>query len=154
MGNLEIGHLTFVGAGEFDTSYAPIEYDDGRYHIKCVVNYGSFLLTEQYREGGILWSITDTETKAEIRLIAQEGDARLILFAEDREKGEQASTEYALIEGCHAQSAKDSLIGQLRAELDQVADRTKWEPIMEAAGRNIDMEATLEGLGYSPERQD
>lgn len=146
---LGIGHLPFVGAGDFDTSYAPIEFDDGQYHVRCVVNYGSFDRLGQYREGGILWVVADEEGTQEIHLVAQEGDARMILFAEDKEAGEQASVEQSLGETCYAHVAKGQMFSQLHAELAQAYDIGKWEPILQVAFKGMDFSATLEGLGYS-----
>lgn len=151
MADLKVDHLPFVGAGEFDTSYAPVEFDDGQYHVKCVVNYGSFYVNEEYREGGIMWSVTDTETDDEIRLVAQEGDARVILFAESTRRAEQASTEYSLADTAYAHVAKGTLFRQLTREIarNDEMNADKWKPLLQAAFRNINMEATLQGLGYN-----
>lgn len=148
MADLTIGHLPFVGAGEFDTSYTPIEFDDGRYHVKCVVNYASFDVKGQYREGGILWTVTDNETKSEVCLVGQEGDARLILFAEDGSTDASASVEYSLAEKAYSHVIKGEMFRQLRAKLADVADVGPWRSLLHAAFKHIDMDATLEGLGY------
>lgn len=147
--DLTVGHLPFVGAGEFDTSYAPVDFTDGRYHVRGVVNYGSFDVAEQYREGGILWSVTDTETGAEIRLIAQEGDARLILLAEDKAAQETADTEFSLADTAYSHVVKGSLFQQLHLTIADKYDIDKWRPLMRKAFEAIDMDATLKGLGYT-----
>lgn len=147
--DLTVEHLPVVGAGEFDTSYAPIDFTDGQYRIKSLVNYGSFDAKAQYREGGILWSIIDTETGAEVRLIAQESDARLILFAENKAAQEAAETEFSLANIAYSHVAKGTLFQQLHAKLANAYDIEKWRPLMTKAFETINMDATLKGLGYT-----
>lgn len=154
MDGLKVEHLPFVGAGEFDTSYTPIDFYDGdgdRFHVRCVVNYGSFDIKEQYREGGILWIVEDKDSHNEIHLIGQEGDARLILFAENKERNERAETEYSLSETAYSHVAKGCLFKAIRQEIANRYDIAEWQDILQVAFADIDMDETLRGLGYSEE---
>ena len=149
MTDLTIGHLPFVGAGEFDTSWAPVDtYDDG-IRIRCFVNYGSFDVNGQYREGGILWLVEDEGEHDEIHLVGQEGDARLTLFAENAGRQEYAEVEYDLSEVAHSHVAKGVLFQRLGKALADAPEGERWSRLLCVAFRNIDMDATLRGMGYS-----
>lgn len=149
MADLTIGHLPTIGAGEFDTSYVPVEFDDGDLHVRCMVNYASLLVNGRYREGGIMWSVTDSER--EVRLIGQEGDARLILLAEDSRTGDGVSCEYPLVEDHYVHASRTQLFsGLLRrlAEREWLGEEERWEVLVRKAMEAFDIDATLRGLGY------
>lgn len=149
MTDLRIGHLPTIGAGEFDTSYVPVEYDEGRYHIRCIVNYGSLMVDGQYREGGIMWSVTDGDK--EIRLVGQEGDARLILMAEDEGAGVSAMAEHSVADVTYVHVMRTEMFQSLMdaiGETDGLGGQD-WKELVRVAMKSIDLVATMEGLGYS-----
>lgn len=149
MTDLRIGHLPAIGAGEFDTSYVPVEYDEGRYHIRCVVNYGSLMADRQYREGGIMWSVTDGDK--EIRLVGQEGDARLILMAEDEGTGASATAEHSLVDVVYVHVMRTEMFRSLMDAMGGTDgfDGQDWKELVRVAMKSMDLVATMEGLGYS-----
>jgi len=149
MADLTIGHLPAIGAGEFDTSHVPVEFDDGKFHVRCVVNYASLLVNGRYREGGIMWSATDGER--EVRLIGQEGDARLILLAENEGPGEGVSCEYPLVEASYVHASKTQMFSGLLRRMRErgwLGDDGSWAELVMKAMETFDTDAMLRGLGY------